>query len=205
MKLEKENKMKEKIKLGKVVVGRQTYKDSSLGDLYFYVPIMELNTDNFLCLSFKSGGNVRDISIDAISYNKVTSQIINSVADLVIFGYMDLNEEFIEYIVDTAERYLETGIRDEIVRALVACGALTKSKTKVIDINITHLLLKGACSTGLKAWINKYDREDVNLEVAIKEAPQEYKEWLIDNFKTDRAKEEYSKEDVRKFLQNLIK
>jgi len=196
--------MKDNIKLGKIVCARRIYKDASLGDLIFYVPIKELNTNNFLCLSFKVRGSVREISVDAISYDKATSHIIDSVADLKIFGYMDLNKDFIDYIVDTAESYLETGIRDEIVRALVACGALSKKIEKNIKLNITDLINKGACSAGLKEWSDQFGTRNITLDYAINKATGANKEWLISHFEEKITKEIYDKEQVRNYLNILV-
>jgi len=197
--------MEKNIKLGKIVCARRNYKDSSLGDLIFYVPIKELNKDNFLCLSFQVGGNVRNLSVDAISYTKETSYIIDSVADLKIFGYMDLNADFIEYIADTAERYLETGISDEIVRALVACGAIHKTNPDPITLNLTNLIDQGACLSGLKEWSREFGTKEIILEDALKRATGGNKEWLISHYDKYINKEVYDKENVKEFLHTLIK
>lgn len=198
--------MKNEIKLGKIVVCRRTYIDSSMGELEFYVPIKALDEGNFLCFSFVAGGNVRTISIDVISHDKATSQIIDATADLKIFGLLDLNKEFADYIVETSESYLDTGIRDEIVKALVMCGAIKKVNIDELTVNVSDLIEKDACSGGLKRWNKKYGKKDVILQTAIKEMTEQGDDkWLEKNFKQEAISDLYDKEDVRKFLYKLVK
>ena len=198
--------MKNRIKLGKIVVCRRVYSDGGLGDLLFYVPIKALDEGNYLCFSFVAGGNVRTISIDVISNDKVTSQIIDSTADLKIFGLLELNKEFADYIVETCESYLETGIRDEIVKALVMCGILKKVNVDELIVNVSDLIEKSACVAGLKRWNKRYGKKDVVLQTAIKEMTVEGdNKWLEKNFKQEVIADLYNREDVRKFLYKLVK
>jgi hypothetical protein len=198
--------MKNRIKLGKIAICRRVYKDSSMGELDFYVPIKELDEGNFLCFSFVAGGNVRTISIDVISEDKATSQIIDATADLKLFGLIDLNKDFSDYIVETSEKYLNTGIRDEIVKALVMCGIIKKFKPDEMTINVTDLIEKSACVYGLRRWNEKYGKKDVMLQTAIKEMSTNGDDkWLEKDFKQESITEAYNREDLRTFLYNLVR